>query len=138
MTTGKKFSEQRRQSKSPYHLITIGLTRPRPELYARIDARIESMFENGLLNEVKGLLAKGYSTELPTMSAIGYRECVSVIENKLSVEQAKVEMRRATRIFVRRQSNWFKESDPNIHWFYAGEENIVDQIITIIRQKIPN
>jgi len=71
------------------------------------------------------------------MSAIGYRECVSVIENKLSVEQAKVEMRRATRVFVRRQSNWFKESDPRIRWFYAGEENIVEKIIGIIRQMIP-
>jgi tRNA dimethylallyltransferase len=137
MTTGKKFSEQRGQGESPYHLITIGLTRPRPELYARIDERIESMFANGLLDEVKGLLAKGYSSDLPTMSAIGYRECISVIEGKLSVDQAKVEMRRASRIFVRRQSNWFKESDPNISWLYAGEENIVDKIIAIIRQTIP-
>ena len=83
LTTGKKFSEQRGQSESPYDLITIGLTRPRPELYARVDARIESMFANGLLDEVKGLLAKGYSSDLPTMSAIGYRECVSVIEGQI-------------------------------------------------------
>jgi tRNA dimethylallyltransferase len=137
MTTGRKFSEQRGQSESPYHLITIGLTRPRLELYARIDARIEAMFANGLLDEVKGLLAKGYSSELPTMSAIGYRECVSVIEGNSSVEQAKVEMRRATRIFVRRQSNWFKESDPNIHWFYAGEKDVTDKIFTFIRRTIP-
>ncbi len=137
LTTGKKFSEQRRQSESPYDLTTIGLTRPRPELYARIDSRIESMFANGLLDEVKGLLTKGYSSDLPTMSAIGYRECVGVTEGKMSAEQAKVEMRRATRIFVRRQGNWFKESDPNIHWLYAGEENIVDKIIVIIRQAIP-
>ncbi len=137
LTTGRRFSEQRGQSESPYHLITIGLTRPRPELYARIDARIESMFASGLLEEVKNLLAEGYSTELPTMSAIGYRECVSVIEGKMNVEQAKVEMRRATRIFVRRQSNWFKESDPSIHWFYAGEENVIDKIISVIRQTIP-
>ena len=137
MTTGRKFSEQRRQGESPYHLITIGLTRPRPELYARIDARIEAMFANGLLDEVKGLLAKGYSSELPTMSAIGYRECVNVIEGKLSIEQAKAEMRRATRIFVRRQGNWFKESDPNIHWLYVGEENVVEKIVSFIRKIIP-
>jgi tRNA dimethylallyltransferase len=137
LTTGKKFSEQRGQGESPYHLISIGLTRPRPELYARVDVRIKSMFENGLLDEVKGLLAKGYLPNLPTMSAIGYRECASVIEGKLSVDQAKVAMRRATRIFVRRQSNWFKESDPNIRWLYTGEENIVNRIIAIIRQTIP-
>src|SRR5581483_1230601 len=109
LATGRKFSEQRGQDDSPYHLVTIGLRRPRPELYARIDARIESMFANGLLDEVKGLLDKGYSPSLPTLSAIGYRECISVIEGKLSAEQAKVEMRRATRMFVRRQVNWFKE-----------------------------
>jgi tRNA dimethylallyltransferase len=137
LTTGKKFSEQRGQGESPYHLIPIGLIRPRPELYARIDVRIESMFENGLLDEVKGLLAKGYSSDLPTLSAIGYRECIGVIESRMSVEQAKVEMRRITRMFVRRQSNWFKESDPNIRWFHAGEENMVENIVAFIRQAIP-
>ncbi len=121
LTTGRKFSQQRGQGESPYQLITLGLTRSRPELYARIDARIESMFAAGLLEEVKGLLAKGYSPDLPAMSAIGYRECVRVVEGRLSVEQAKVEMRRATRAFVRRQANWFKESAPNIKWFIAGE-----------------
>jgi tRNA dimethylallyltransferase len=127
LTTGRKFSEQRGQSETPYHLLTIGLTRPRPELYERVDQRIESMFANGFLEEVKGLLAKGYSPSLPTMSAIGYRECIRVIHGELNEEQAKVEIRRATRIFVRRQANWFKESDPNIQWFQA-QEGIVEQI----------
>lgn len=135
-TTGRRFSEQRRRVASPYRLITIGLQRPRPELYARIDARIESMFEAGLINEVKGLLAKGYSPELPTLSAIGYRECIGVIEGRLSTEQAKVEMRRATRVFVRRQANWFKESDPDIAWFYAGSRHVAEEIEAHIRNEI--
>ncbi len=136
LTTGRKFSDQRRQSDSPGHLVTIGLTRPRPELYARIDARIDAMFEAGLLEEVKALLAKGYSAALPTMSAIGYRECVRVIRGELSIEDAKTEMRRATRAFVRRQANWFKESDPNIQWFYAGEENIAERIGLLIQKGV--
>jgi tRNA dimethylallyltransferase len=127
LITGHKFSGQRLRGDSPYHLIPIGLTRPRAELYARIDARIESMFEAGFLDEVQGLLTKGYSPLLPTMSAIGYRECVRVIEGRLSIEQAKVEIRRATRVFVRRQSNWFKESDPNIQWFRA-RDGVVQEI----------
>lgn len=127
MTTGKKFSEQRRQSDSPYQLITIGLIRPREELYARVDARIESMFANGFLDEVKSLLASGYSPTLPTMSAIGYRECVEVLEGKIKVEEAKQAIRRMTRIFVRRQANWFKESDPNILWFKV-KDGVVDEI----------
>src|SRR5262245_55982885 len=117
MTTGRKFSEQRGQTNSPYQLVMIGLTRPRPELYARVDARIETMFANGFLEEVKGLLEKGYSPSLPTMSAIGYRECVAVLEGKIKVEEAKQLIGRATRVFVRRQANWFKESDSNISWF---------------------
>jgi tRNA dimethylallyltransferase len=117
LTTGKKFSEQRRQGGAIYDLITIGLNRPRAELYARIDARIEAMFKAGLLDEVKALLESGYSPELPTMSAIGYRESIRVIKGIWSIEEAKVAMRRATRVFVRRQANWFKESDPNIKWF---------------------
>jgi tRNA dimethylallyltransferase len=135
LSTGKKFSEQRGQTASTYHLITIGLTRPRSELYERVDLRIELMFANGFLEEVKGLLAAGYSPSLPTMSAIGYRECIRVINGELSEEQAKAEIRRITRIFVRRQANWFKESDPNIKWFRV-EEGVIDNIEAHIRQSL--
>ena len=136
MTTGKKFSEQRGQSKSPYQLITIGLTRPRTELYERVDKRIDAMFANGFLEEVRTLLARGYSPALPTMSAIGYRECVRVIKGELSEEQAKSEIRRITRVFVRRQANWFKESDPNIRWFRV-EAGIVEEIHLYVRNALP-
>ena len=135
MTTGKKFSEQRGQIDSPYHLITIGLIRPRVELYARVDARIDSMFANGFLDEVKNLLASGYSPTLPTMSAIGYRECIQVLEGKLTLEEAKQAIRRMTRIFVRRQANWFKESDPNIYW-YSVKGGVVEEIEKNIRQLV--
>lgn len=132
MTTGKKFSEQRGQGESPYHLITIGLTRPREELYRRVDERIESMFANGLMDEVKSLIARGYSPSLPTMSAIGYRECAQALEGKITVEEAKQFARRATRVYVRRQANWFKESDPNILWFRV-EDGVADKIEETIK-----
>ena len=137
MTTGKRFSEQRGQSESPYQLVTIGLSRPRAELYERVDQRIDRMFELGFLDEVRTLLAKGYSPSLPTMSAIGYRECIRVINGELSEEQAKAEMRRITRIFVRRQANWFKEADPNIEWFRVQEE-VVEEIESFIRTSLHN
>jgi tRNA dimethylallyltransferase len=138
LTTGKPFSKQRRQKASPYNLLTIGLKRSREELYQRVDQRIEAMFAAGFVDEVKELLEKGYSPELPTMSAIGYRECVSVIKGELSVEQAKVEIRRATRVFVRRQANWFKEDDPNIQWFEASQVETIILIEKLIRQHFPN
>jgi len=136
LTTGKPVSKQRGQSDSPYNLLSIGLNRPREELYQRVDKRIEAMFEAGFVDEVRKLLEKGYTPDLPTMSAIGYRECVRVIEGELDIEQAKGEMRRATRMFIRRQANWFKEEDPGIHWFDAGYENTIDLVENFIRQTI--
>lgn len=137
MTTGRKFSEQRGQSDSQYRLIAIGLTRPRAELYERVDARIESMFASGFMDEVKELLSRGYSPALPTMSAIGYRECVQVIEGRITLEEAKQSIRRATRVFVRRQANWFKESDPAIAWFQV-EGEVLERMEGYIRQSLQN
>jgi len=93
------------------------------------------MFASRFLDEVRELLAKGYAPSLPTMSAIGYRECIKVIQGQLTEEQAKVEIRRMTRIFVRRQANWFKETDPEIKWFKM-EESVVDQIEAYLRNAI--
>jgi tRNA dimethylallyltransferase len=131
--TGRKFSELRGKTESPYRLLTLGLTRPRPELYARVDARIESMFAAGLLDEVQRLLDSGCSPDLPTLSAIGYRECIHVLNGSMNVEQARVEMRRLTRIFVRRQANWFSLGDPSIHWFEAGQAGVVAEVEKGIR-----
>ena len=120
LATGKKSSEQGGQGGSPYRLLTLGLIRPRPELYARIEA----MFAAGLLDEVRGLLAQDYSPDLPAMSSIGYRECAAVLRGEMTVEEAKISMRRLTRVFVRRQANWFKAGDPSIHWFEAGSARL--------------
>lgn len=135
--TGYPFSAQRRQSTPRYALFTLGLHWPRPQLYARIDARIEHMFAQGLLEETRHLLAQGYSPDLPSMSAIGYRQCVAVLRNELTVEQAKAQMRRLTRAFVRRQANWFKYSDPHIHWF-AAESTPFEEIEIAVRRFLAN
>ncbi|MBT3320958.1 MAG: tRNA (adenosine(37)-N6)-dimethylallyltransferase MiaA [Anaerolineae bacterium] len=128
-TTGKKFSSLRKQKgESPYNLLTIGLKRERPELYERVDLRIEKMFEAGLLNEAQSLLDAGYSDELPSMSALGYRECISVLRGEMDVEEAKMLMRRITRKFVRKQANWFKDDDDRIKWFDAREADLFTQI----------
>lgn len=121
--SGRQFSIQRRENTPWYRLITIGLIRSREDLYKRIDMRIEKMFTEGFVDEVRILLEQGYSSELPSMSAIGYRECARVISGELSEKQAIEEIKRKTRIFVRRQANWFKPSDQNIHWFNISENN---------------
>jgi tRNA dimethylallyltransferase len=130
--TGQRFSDQRQRLPSPYTILMIGLKRPRPELYARVDGRIEAMLAQGFQDEVRNLLAKGYSPDLPNLSAIGYREMIAVLQEKLSIEEAVVLIKRSTRQFVRRQANWFKEDDPTIHWFDAGTVT-VEKLIDLIR-----
>lgn len=119
-STGLRFSEQRRRGPSPYRLLTLGLTRPRPELYARIDARIHAMLAAGFPEEVHRLLEAGYSPDLPALSAIGYRELAAHLRGELSLEAAVALIQRNTRVYVRRQANWFRLDDPAIRWFEAG------------------
>lgn len=119
-TTGSRFSAQSQMKPSPYSVRSLGLTRPREDLYRRIDARIDLMLANGWVDEVRSLLAAGYSPDLPALSAIGYREIIASLEGKYSLEEAIIRIRRITRNFVRHQANWFKESDPGIRWFQAG------------------
>jgi len=133
LRTGDKFSAQRLRGRGQYHSLQLGLIRPRSELYKRIDSRIEIMLENGFENEVRGLLDRGYSPDLPTMSAIGYREMTEYIQGKVSLDEALTLMKRSSRIFVRRQANWFKENDPDIRWFRVTA-NIVDEMEQTIRK----
>jgi len=135
LISGKPFSNQRIRLTCLYKMINIGLTRPRVDLYERVDKRVDAMFANGLVQEVRGLLEQGYSQELPAMSAIGYKECIDYITGVVTLEQAKEEVKRKTRIYIRKQANWFKPEDPTIHWFNISEENL-DSIINYISSKI--
>jgi tRNA dimethylallyltransferase len=130
--TGRKFSSQRSRQPRPYSLLQIGLTRPRPELYVRIDARIDKMISEGMVDEVKSLLRNGYTPDMPPMSAIGYREIIQYLDDEISLDEAVRRMKRRTREFVRRQANWFKPGDIHIHWFVA-KDKVIDDIETFIR-----
>ncbi len=132
LSTGHRFSEQRRRGHLLYRLLQLGISRPRQELYARIDARIQTMLDAGLVGEVKDLLSRGYTSELPPLSAIGYREIIKYLQGNMTLEAAITEMKRATRVYVRRQTNWFKPADPDIHWLAANPQ-IVDEMESIIR-----
>lgn len=132
-TTGRRFSEQRQRGAKPYHLLVLGLTLPRPALYARIDSRIQAMLEAGWVEEASALLAQGYSPDLPTLSAIGYRELVAYLQGSMSFDEAVMLIKRRTRIFVRRQANWFRMDDPAIHWFPA-EPGVALQMEQTVRQ----
>lgn len=120
--TGKRFSDQQRKKGTIYDQLIIGLKRPRSDLFLRIDKRIELMFANGFVEEVKRLLEKGYPTTLPAFSAIGYKQVITFIQGDMSFVEATTEIKRLTRQFVRRQANWFKENDPSIHWIDCDNE----------------
>lgn len=131
--TGTRFSDLRRKQECRYEPLIIGINRPRDVLFNRIDQRIEEMLDQGLIEEVQGLLDAGYSPELPTMTAIGYAEMIRYIQKEITYEEAVALIKRNTRVFVRRQANWFKPDDPRINWFRAAE-SIVDIIETFIRR----
>jgi tRNA dimethylallyltransferase len=124
LSTGQRFSDQRQRGSSPFTSLTLGLICPRHELYQRIDARIEAMLAAGLVDEVRALISRGYTATLPSMSAIGYSEIGAYLQGQMSLEDAVSLMKRRTRIFVRRQANWFKEKDPDITWFEIHSQTI--------------
>ena len=90
------------------------------------------MLAAGFEDEVKALLQKGYNPGLPNLSAIGYRQMIAYVKREISLEEAVILMKRNTRQYVRRQANWFKESDPKIHWFSVGAES-VKEVEALIR-----
>ncbi len=122
LTTGKPFSQLRTRNPPPFRTLILGLTLPRPELYKRVDRRIETMLEKGLVAEVERLLEMGYSLDLPSMSGVGYKEIGLYLQGKLTLEEAVTKMKKRTRNFIRHQYNWFKLSDPRIRWLEAKGE----------------
>ncbi|MBN2057959.1 MAG: tRNA (adenosine(37)-N6)-dimethylallyltransferase MiaA [Candidatus Saganbacteria bacterium] len=119
--TGKCISEfqQRRRKEtgsSSADYLLIGLNLEREKLYERIEQRIDQMIARGLINEVKGLLSKGFSKDLPSFQALGYKEVVEFLEGRWNKEQMIEELKKRTRNFARRQITWFKRVK-NVKWF---------------------
>jgi tRNA dimethylallyltransferase len=133
--TGRRFSEQGGQIPSPYDVRIVGLIRPRAELYKRIDDRVDAMFNNGLVEEVNHLIEAGISPDASAFSAIGYREVIAYLSGKSTLEEAKTLVKRATRILVRRQANWFKLTDPSIAW-YPVDSGLIEALLSDIHQWI--
>jgi len=120
LTTGVSFASQRRKSPPPFAVVWLGLNRPRAELYARIDARVEAMLAAGLVQEVEGLRRQEYGWDLAAMSALGYRQIGAYLRGEIELDEAVRQIKRATRQYVRRQANWFKPEDSILHWFQGS------------------
>ena len=120
--SGKKASEFRKVhgfEERRYDTLKIGLNIDREELYTRINQRIDKMLEEGLLDEVSGLLEK-YGDDIQGLKAVGYREFVRHLTGELSLEDAIELAKRNSRRFAKRQLTWFR-SDSEIKWFLPVE-----------------
>ena len=107
LSTGRPISEQQGQHAPPYKVISIGLTCERGELFRRIDARVDSQFERGLVEEVASLYARGYAFDLPSMSGLGYRQVGDFLLGRATLDEARQRIKWDTHAFVRHQANWF-------------------------------
>ncbi|MDR2431313.1 MAG: tRNA (adenosine(37)-N6)-dimethylallyltransferase MiaA [Candidatus Margulisbacteria bacterium] len=119
--TGKKISAQ--QSRRPSILggdyEFIGLTLPRSKLYARLDARVDRMFERGLLDEVRGLLARRIDPALSSMQAIGYKETILYLRGAIDRAKMLADIKQNTRNLAKRQYTWFR-AFKNARWQEAS------------------
>lgn len=126
--TGKKFSALRNRKPIDFSYKIAGLMLPREVLYQRIDDRIAKMISCGFIEEVKTLIAAGFTLDDPPFSAIGYPEIVHYLNGESTLEESIIGVKKRTRQFVRRQANWFKPSDESIFWFDVSNDQ-KDKII---------
>ena len=113
----------------PYRVLALGLAIERDDLYRAIDLRVEAMMTAGLLDEVRALLAQGYSPHLKAMRTIGYRECLQHLEGELSLDEAVAQIQQASRRYSKRQLTWFHK-DKSIIWVDSLRES--DKIQALI------
>lgn len=101
-----------------YRVLFLALRLEREELYRRIDARVDGMFRSGLLEEVRGLLSRGYGPHLRSMRALGYRHALSHLLGGVPLERAVRETKRDTRRYAKRQLTWLAGED-GVRWVEA-------------------
>ena len=120
-TTGQPPSGLQRKEGPGFSVLIIGLTEERSELYSRIDWRVDRMIQRGLVGEVEQLVKKGYSSSLPSMSGIGYKQIVEFLRGDMTLPEATDKMKYETHRLARHQYAWFRLNDNRIHWFDVGE-----------------
>ncbi len=119
MATGKPYSSFRKQNfpERPFNIIRIGLDRPREELYARIDKRMDQMIAEGLFEEAGKLFPLRHLNALQT---VGYKEIFEYLEGKYDKEEAIRLLKRNSRRYAKRQLTWFRK-DAEFHWFHPDD-----------------
>lgn len=131
-------NQEQAQKESPYEFLYFVLTQDRKILYDRINQRVEQMIEQGLEEEVKRLLAMGYTNDLVSMQGIGYKEMIAYIQGRCTLEEAIDTLKRDTRHFAKRQLTWFKR-ERDVLWLsketYPSEQALLEQILTYAKNR---
>jgi len=125
--TGRPISEQQTQFGSPsptYRCVLAGIARERSDLYARINRRVDAMFDAGLVDEVRALLARPGGISHAAAQFVGYREVIAHLRGELSLAEAIEKVKSRTRRFARKQATWFRKF-PQIRWVRAEPESSV-------------
>ncbi|QCX79551.1 tRNA dimethylallyltransferase [Streptomyces sp. YIM 121038] len=113
--TGKPFTANLPSHESVYDTVQIGVDVGRPELDERITVRVDRMWEEGLVDEVRALEAQGLREGRTASRALGYQQILAALAGECTEEEARAETVRATKRFARRQDSWFRR-DPRVHW----------------------
>ena len=111
-----------------FNVLKIGLHIERETLYDRINRRVDAMIEEGLVDEVKMLLNRGYSEDLKSMQSIGYRHMIDFIKGRITWEETVRTLKRDTRRYAKRQMTWFK-ADPEIVWAEPEQLDYIKEMI---------
>lgn len=130
--TGRPISALHREHgfrRKRYQVLSIGLTLPRQALYQRIDQRVDAMIANGLLEEVRGLLARGYEPRLKSLQSLGYRHMADFLQGRLAWDDAVRTLKRDHRRYAKRQLTWFR-ADAGVNWLVPHQEQEAADLVS--------
>ena len=122
-----------------YEMILVGLTRERQELYDRINARVDILINNGLVDEVKELMAMGLTSDDISMKGIGYKEIIAFLNNEYDLETAVDTLKKNTRHYAKKQLTWYRRYD-KINWLniseFNSDEEAIEELISWLEKRI--
>ena len=137
LETGETITEHNRKTQAVpprYSPIWLGLDfAQRSELYRRIDLRVSLMLQQGLVEEIRGLLADGIPEKATAMQAIGYKEFVDALDGRCTIEEAADQVRQSSRRYAKRQLTWFRRNKA-IHWLVRETGDTGREILENARQ----
>lgn len=129
MLTDSSFTQAQKKLKPKFETLIIGIKTDRETLYSKIDARIDQMIKDGLVEETRGLIDK-YRSDLPAFNTIGYKEIIDYLRDKIFLKDAIAKIKTNTHSYIRRQETWFKKNK-DIKWIsrYEDAEKLVKKFL---------